>query len=87
MLCTIYKSSKMEFAYLYVRRGDELKDLPDALMGSFGDLEKVMDLVLDDKRKLARASADEVIESIESQGFYLQMPPGPESELRQFLRG
>ena len=31
--------------------------------------------MLDPERKLARADATEVLEKIDQQGFYLQMPP------------
>ena len=33
-------------------------------------------------KKLARADAEQVLAAIDEQGFYLQMPPGPE-ELRR----
>lgn len=42
-----------------------------------------MVLVLTPEKKLARASVEKVIESIENQGFYLQMPPPPESYMNE----
>lgn len=77
MLVTIYKGSKREEMYLYVPFGDELKELPEALLGQFGELEVVMSLKLDRDRRLARVAAVDVLAAIEEQGFFLQMPPTP----------
>ena len=77
MLVTIYKGSKRDEMYLYVPFGDELKELPEALLAQFGDLEVVMSLELSPDRRLARVAAADVLAGIEEQGFYLQMPPTP----------
>ena len=61
--------------YLYVDKQQGLKDLPEPLLKTFGTPESVMTLLLSPDRKLARADAAAVLESIETQGFYLQMPP------------
>jgi uncharacterized protein YcgL (UPF0745 family) len=61
--------------YLYVDKANDLVDVPDELLARFGEPEPVMALMLDPARKLARASAVEVLEQIAEQGFYLQMPP------------
>jgi uncharacterized protein YcgL (UPF0745 family) len=42
----------------------------------FGQLEYVMTLDLHRRRRLARASAAEVRQKLEEQGYYLQLPPG-----------
>lgn len=44
-------------------------------MKSFGDPQRVMDLELEPGRKLAYATADEVIANLREQGYHLQMPP------------
>ena len=75
MNCKIYKCSKKSDVYLFVREQDELSDIPDELMRSLGNLTFVMDLRLDSDTSLANSQPDDVIQSIEDQGFYLQIPP------------
>lgn len=75
LFVSIYRSSRREGMYLFVERGQSLEELPHSLLSSFGQAEHIMDLVMTPDRKLARARASEVMESIAEQGFYLQMPP------------
>ena len=62
--------------FLYVDREDNFERVPTALLSAMGELELVMALQLGPDRKLARANVDRVIEDLNQQGFYLQMPPG-----------
>lgn len=73
--CTIYKSLKKDGLYLYLRDKEMLAALPAVLLQSIGNTELVMELELTPQRTLARADVNEVIKSINEQGFYLQMPP------------
>ena len=84
MLCEIYKSSKKDEMYLYVPctepvEGEDAKDplevLSDALRQAFGRATFVMKLELHENRKLARANVLHVMDSIETRGFFIQMPP------------
>jgi|AACY02.17.fsa_nt_gi Uncharacterized protein conserved in bacteria len=75
----IFKGSKKEEMYLYVDQKNGLKDVPDALLQSFGALQSVMVLPLTAERRLARVTATEVLEGIANDGFFLQMPPPPHS--------
>ncbi|WP_075188077.1 YcgL domain-containing protein [Teredinibacter haidensis] len=75
LLTDIYRSKKKEGMYLYVRKGYSLKQLPEALQKQFGQAELAMSLLLTKEKKLARADVESVIESIEKQDFYLQLPP------------
>ena len=75
LFAEIYRSTRKAGAYLYVARGQDLQELPAALLQVFGRAEKAMDLVLTADKQLARADAAEVIQSIQEKGFYLQMPP------------
>ncbi len=75
LLSDIYRSKKKEGMYLFVSKGMNLEELPDALRKQFGLAELAMTLALSPDKKLARADAAKVIESIETEGFYLQMPP------------
>lgn len=75
LLCTIYRSSKVDGMYLYVDRKEDLARIPEALLERFGRPQPAMALLLHEGRKLARADVAKVIESVRTQGFYLQMPP------------
>lgn len=74
-LVQIFRGSRKEEAYLYVDKANGLADVPDVLLSQFGEPQSVMSILLDDRRKLARADAAQVLAKIEEQGYYLQMPP------------
>ena len=74
-LIQIYRSPRKAEMYLYVDKANDLADVPEDLLVRFGEPEPIMGMLLDAGRKLARADAQEVLAKIESQGFYLQMPP------------
>ena len=73
--CWIYKSSCKNELYLYLPREDDFEDLPEALLAQFGTPLPVMQLDLHAQRPLSRANVNEVIHSLDSNGYYLQMPP------------
>lgn len=75
MHCFIYKSLKKDELYLYLDKKDDFSAVPEALFNSFGRLEFVMELHLTPQRKLAREDAGKIIASIQSKGFFVQMPP------------
>jgi uncharacterized protein len=75
LLCQVFRSSRKQEMYLYVDKARGLQDVPDTLLAQFGDPALVMLLNLTPQYRLARADAALVIASIETQGFYLQMPP------------
>jgi uncharacterized protein len=84
MWCEIYKSSKKDEMYIYVARPEQVENqesvdplsiLPDAMKTAFGRATFVMSLELSEKRKLARANVLHVIDSIQTKGFFLQLPP------------
>ena len=75
MKCRIYKSLKKSEAYLYLAENKQLEELPNRLEKLLGKLEFVMDLELTPDRKLARVNVLVVIENLQKEGFYLQMPP------------
>ncbi len=74
----IYKSPKKTEAYLYTIKSQPVDELPEALLEVFGKPELVMDMLLTEDKKLARVEASKVLESLETQGYYLQMPPPKE---------
>lgn len=74
MQCFVYRSRKKAATYLYISRQDDFSDIPDGLMKLFGEPEFALEFDLTPARKLAVADAEEVINSLNRQGFYLQMP-------------
>jgi len=85
-LVRIYKGARKPDAYLYVDFSDELARVPEALLNQLGDMVEVMSLKLNADRRLARADAGEVLEQIESNGFYLQLPPPDSEYMRPFAK-
>lgn len=83
MLCAIYKSSKKEGAYLYVPKKDDFSQVPDALMQMFGKPVMVMMIKLDG-RDLAQVDIEKVKESLNNEGFFLQLPPPPKNLLDEY---
>lgn len=75
VLCTIYKGSREAELYLYVDRVDGLARVPEELLARFGTVSEVMTIKLTPQRKLARASAPQVLAAIAEKGYYLQLPP------------
>lgn len=73
--CWIYKGGKNQDTYVFLAELDGFDSLPDALRQALGPLTFVMELQLHPQRKLARCDATEVLNGLESRGFYLQMPP------------
>ena len=71
--------------YIYVARPevseneaeakDPLEVVPEVMMQAFGRATFVMDLELNESRKLARVNVLHVIDSIQTKGFFVQMPP------------
>lgn len=75
MLVEVYRSNEKRDTYLYVEHDCLLNDLPYALMHMLGDIEKVMDIDLKSRDRLAIISSDELINRIKTDGYWLQLPP------------
>ena len=75
MHCEIFKSNKKLDTYLYMQKPADTQSLPDAIHQVMGDLIHVMELEITENKKLAQAKAGDVLENIQRQGFYLQLPP------------
>ncbi|MDO8862424.1 YcgL domain-containing protein [Haliea sp. E1-2-M8] len=82
-ICQIFRSPRKPEMYLYVDKADGLLQVPETLLAQFGEPHPVMVLALDASRKLARVQAAEVLAKIDSQGFFLQMPPTDAELLRR----
>jgi uncharacterized protein YcgL (UPF0745 family) len=81
MLCVIYKSSKKEQTYLFVKQRDDFSDVPPPLMSTFGTPKLVTLINLATKEKLGMADIERVRENLNQQGYYLQLPPPQENLL------
>ncbi len=82
----IYRSSLNAETYLYLAKKSAFDSLPEALRKIFGRPILVMDMLLTEDKKLARADAAKVLAGIEEQGFYLQMPPPKEDYMLDIFR-
>ncbi|MEE9494316.1 MAG: YcgL domain-containing protein [Gammaproteobacteria bacterium] len=76
MNCVVYKSANKNKAgyYLYVEQSDDFSRVPESLIGLMGDLEFVLKTCLSPEKSLAQVGVAEVMQQIQEQGFFLQMP-------------
>ena len=79
--CSVYKSDKKQEMYLYIDRKAEFNSLPEGLLSLFGKPEHVLDLILTPEKSLARVDATKVLDEIQTNGFYLQMPPVKDDDI------
>lgn len=84
-LVSVFRSSRRDEMYLYVDRAEGTARVPQALLDLFGPPAHAMDLLLTAERKLARASAADVLAGIRERGFYLQMPPAGDEEMNAIM--
>lgn len=73
--CVVYRCAKQDEMYLYVRAGLSPDTLPEPLRARMGKLTETLQLDLTPDRKLARADTAKVLQKLETDGWYLQMPP------------
>jgi|APSaa5957512535_1039671.scaffolds.fasta_scaffold391138_1 uncharacterized protein len=81
IICSIYKSSCTDEMYLYVAKNRGLADVPATLLERFGKPGHVVDMLLGPDKRLARADSARVMQQVEQQGYYLQLPPKRETYL------
>jgi len=80
MICHVFRSDKKKETFLYLARGTQFEDLPAELQAAFGQPHAVMSLVLTPERKLAQVDVNRVIQSLETDGYFLQLPPKTPTE-------
>ncbi|QHM71217.1 YcgL domain-containing protein [Mixta intestinalis] len=85
MFCVIYRSPLRDQTYLYVEKKDDFSRVPEALLRGFGKPQLAMVLPLERTKKLANADLEKVKQSLQEQGYYLQLPPPPENLLKLHL--
>ena len=82
MQCAIYKSNKKADTYLYVQEEGNFSRVPQDLLRLLGRLDLVMTLELTPDRTLAWADPEQVRQQLETQGYYLQLPPSDTTDSR-----
>ena len=73
-LVSIFKTPKKEGMYLYVLKNEQMQQVPESLQAVFTQPQHVMDVLLTPERQLAQASAEQVLQALQTTGYYLQMP-------------
>jgi len=71
----VYKGSRRTETYLYVSTENDFERVPKDLLDALGTLELVMEIEIDEQRKLARVDPREVIKNVVEAGYFLQLAP------------
>lgn len=75
MPCFVYASLLKADTYLWLAERDGFDVLPEPLALMLGELRFVMEVQLDEKRKLPVEDTLQVLEHLRVQGWHLQLPP------------
>lgn len=81
MECVVYRCARQSEMYLYLRADLQPDKVPEALLKRTGRLTIALHLSLTPERKLARVDTARVLEQLQTNGYYLQMPPQIEAHL------
>ena len=71
----VFKTPRRPNTFLYLPKGLPSEDWPEGLAAIFSEPQKVLSLLLTPDQPLAMQTAVEVISALETQGYFLQMPP------------
>lgn len=75
MQCFVYASLRKVDSYLWLAGRDAFEVLPESLVLLLGELRFVMEVQLDEHRKLPVEDTEQVLEHLRTQGWHLQLPP------------
>ena len=75
MFCTVLKSHRKADTYLYIPKDTQLDELPEELLQLVTPHTVVTTLYVTPERKLARMQGAELLQRIDHDGFFLQLPP------------
>lgn len=75
MPCYVYASLRKIDSYLWLAQRDGFDVLPASLLLLLGELRFVMEVHLDESRKLPVEDAEQILEHLRTQGWHLQLPP------------
>lgn len=73
--CNVYRSSRAEFTYLFLREDLALEDIPASLLELLGEPEPVMEIDLAERGSLGKEDIDTVKQRMIDPGYHLQLPP------------
>ncbi|RUO37221.1 hypothetical protein CWE13_04450 [Aliidiomarina shirensis] len=75
MLVRILRSPKKADTYLYLPLKADIAELPEVLQKLFTPEQLVTKLSITPERQLARISGVKLLEHLNTEGYYLQVPP------------
>jgi hypothetical protein len=75
MQCFVYASLRKIDSYLWLAQRDAFDLLPESLVLLLGELRFVMEVHLDEQRKLPVEDTAQVLDHLRTQGWHLQLPP------------
>ncbi|MEO9214562.1 MAG: YcgL domain-containing protein [Rhodanobacter sp.] len=75
MPCFVYVSLRKADSYLWLAQRDAFDVLPESLVLLLGELRFVMEVQLDEQRKLPIEDTEQVLDHLRTQGWHLQLPP------------
>jgi uncharacterized protein YcgL (UPF0745 family) len=75
MQCFVYASLRKTDSYLWLAKRDDFDVLPESLVLLLGELRFVLEVRLDEQRKLPIEDTEQVLEHLRTQGWHLQLPP------------
>jgi hypothetical protein len=75
MQCFVYASLRKADSYLWLVQRDAFDVLPESLALLLGELRFVMEVQLDERRKLPVEDTEQVLTNLRLQGWHLQLPP------------
>lgn len=75
MQCFVYASLRKVDSYLWLAQRDAFDVLPESLVLLLGELRFVMEVHLDEQRKLPVEDTEQVLDHLRTQGWHLQLPP------------
>ena len=84
-LSAVYKSLRKVDTYLYIQHKDDFSKVPQSLMQQFGEPQFVMQVPLDKRERVAGIHVDTLMQKLQDDGFYLQLPPTAQSLLKAHL--
>lgn len=85
-LCAVYKSSRRADTYFYLANKDDFGRVPKTLLEHFGKPVFLMLVPIIKHKTIANIPTQELIEKVNKDGFYLQLPPKPENLLERHLK-
>jgi len=74
MICYVYRSNRKRDTYLYIKEEDDFSCIPETVLQVFGPPEFSLSFDLHTEKRLAQADTNEVMNRLETEGFYLQLP-------------